>query len=132
MPKTPVAAAEPTPAASPLAPNTPAYWDEARKHLSKRDRVLKKLMPKFGDASLQSRGDAFTTLARSIVGQQISVKAAQSVWERFAATVGDPAMHLKPPGVLVMLTRRSVLIERPLLGSTPLPSDGKAANWVSP
>ena len=38
----------------------------------------------FGDACLQSRGDAFVTLARSIVGQQISVKAAQSVWDRFA------------------------------------------------
>jgi DNA-3-methyladenine glycosylase II len=64
---------------------TPEYWDEARKHLTRRDRVMKRLIPQFGNASLQSRGDAFTTLARSIVGQQISVKAAQSVWERFAA-----------------------------------------------
>ena len=39
---------------------------------------MKRLIPQFGDACLQSRGDAFTTLARSIVGQQISVKAAQS------------------------------------------------------
>jgi DNA-3-methyladenine glycosylase II len=46
---------------------------------------MKRLIPQFGTACLQSRGDAFTTLARSIVGQQISVKAAQSVWERFAA-----------------------------------------------
>ena len=44
---------------------------------------MKKLIPQFGEARLQSRGDAFTTLARSIVGQQISVKAAQSVWDRF-------------------------------------------------
>ncbi len=44
---------------------------------------MKRLIPRFGDACLQSRGDAFTTLARSIVGQQISVKAAQTVWERF-------------------------------------------------
>ena len=63
---------------------TPAYWDEACKYLSKKDRVMKRLIPKFGDACLQSRGDAFTTLARSIVGQQISVKAAQTVWDRFA------------------------------------------------
>jgi DNA-3-methyladenine glycosylase II len=63
----------------------PDYWDEARKYLMRRDRVLKRLIPQFGNACLQSRGDAFTTLARSIVGQQISVKAAQSVWERFAA-----------------------------------------------
>jgi len=64
---------------------TPEYWDEACKHLTRRDRVMKRLIPQFGEACLQSRGEAFTTLARSIVGQQISVKAAQSVWEKFAA-----------------------------------------------
>ena len=63
---------------------TPDYWDEACRHLAKKDRVMKRLIPQFGDACLQSRGDAFTTLARSIVGQQISVKAAQTVWDRFA------------------------------------------------
>ncbi len=62
---------------------TPEYWDEACRHLVKKDRVMKRLIPQFGDACLQSRGDAFTTLARSIVGQQISVKAAQTVWDRF-------------------------------------------------
>jgi len=62
---------------------TPAYWEEACRHLAKKDRVMKRLIPQFGDACLQSHGDAFTTLARSIVGQQISVKAAQTVWERF-------------------------------------------------
>ena len=50
----------------------------------KKDRVMKRLIPQFGDARLQTRGDAFVTLARSIVGQQISVKAAQTVWDRFA------------------------------------------------
>ena len=64
---------------------TPAYWDEACKHLARRDRVMKKLIPRFADGRLISRGDAFTTLARSVVGQQISVKAAQTVWERFVA-----------------------------------------------
>ena len=63
---------------------TPEYWEDACKHLAKKDRVMRRLIPQFGDASLQSRGDAFVTLARSIVGQQISVKAAQSVWDRFA------------------------------------------------
>ena len=61
----------------------PAYWDEACKHLAKKDRVMKRLIPQFGEACLESRGDAFVTLARSIVGQQISVKAAQTVWDRF-------------------------------------------------
>lgn len=63
---------------------TPPYWEDACKHLMKKDRVMKRLIPQFGDACLQTRGDAFVTLARSIVGQQISVKAAQTVWDRFA------------------------------------------------
>ena len=71
--------------APPLVLATPDYWAEACKHLVKKDRVMKRLIPQFGDAALQTRRDAFTTLARSIVGQQSSVKAAQAVWERFAA-----------------------------------------------
>jgi DNA-3-methyladenine glycosylase II len=63
---------------------TPDYWAEACAHLSRKDRVMKKIIPQFGDAVLESRGDAFVTLARSIVGQQISVKAAQSVWDKFS------------------------------------------------
>ena len=75
----------------------PAYWEEACKHLAKKDRVMRRLIPQFGDVSLESRGDAFITLARSIVGQQISVKAAQAVWERFAALTKSltPASVLK-------------------------------------
>lgn len=78
---------------------TPAYWDEACKHLAKRDRVMRKLIPRFGEARLQSRGDPFTTLARSIVGQQISVKAAQAVWDRFVALAGQPTTRLRPATV---------------------------------
>ncbi|MDM0023322.1 DNA-3-methyladenine glycosylase family protein [Variovorax saccharolyticus] len=62
---------------------TPDYWEEACRHLARKDRVMKRLIPRFGDVRLESRGDAFTTLARSIVGQQVSVKAAQTVWGRF-------------------------------------------------
>jgi DNA-3-methyladenine glycosylase II len=81
---------------------TPAYWDEACKYLSKRDRVMRKLIPQFGEARLQSRGDAFTTLARSIVGQQISVKAAQAVWGRVATRVGGPPTCIPPASVLAL------------------------------
>jgi DNA-3-methyladenine glycosylase II len=88
-------------AASALAtPATPSYWDDACRHLSRRDRVMKKLIPRFGDARLASRGDAFTTLARSIVGQQISVKAAQAVWDRFAALTGGAPGRVAPRRVL--------------------------------
>ncbi len=62
----------------------PGYWDDACKHLTRKDRVMKRLIAQSDGACLQTRGEAFTTLARSIVGQQISVKAAQTVWDRFA------------------------------------------------
>ena len=77
-------------------PITPAYWEDACKHLVKKDRVMRKLIPKFGDACLQTRGDAFVTLARSIVGQQISVASAQKVWDRFALLPTD----ISPANVL--------------------------------
>ncbi|WP_418314814.1 DNA-3-methyladenine glycosylase family protein [Piscinibacter sakaiensis] len=81
---------------------TPSYWDEACRHLAKRDRVMRKLIPRFPEARLQSRGDAFTTLARSIVGQQISVKAAQSVWDRFAALTPSKPGHIDPARVVAL------------------------------
>lgn len=62
---------------------------------------MKKLIPRFGEVRLQSRGDAFTTLARSIVGQQISVKAAQSVWKRFLAVLAE-GDAIAPPAVLLL------------------------------
>ena len=67
------------------ASTIPEYWIDACKHLVKKDRVMKRLIPQYPDTALQTRGDAFSTLARSIVGQQISVKAAQTVWHRFEA-----------------------------------------------
>ncbi|NDY90636.1 DNA-3-methyladenine glycosylase family protein [Ideonella livida] len=79
---------------------TPAYWDEACRHLSRRDRVMKKLIPRFGQARLESRGDAFSTLARSIIGQQISVKAAQSVWDRLGLLLCVQDEPLVPSRVL--------------------------------
>jgi DNA-3-methyladenine glycosylase II len=60
----------------------PSYWDDAKAELMKRDRIMRKLIPQFGDLHLVGRGEPFTTLARSIVGQQISVKAADAVWAR--------------------------------------------------
>ena len=77
-------AATPTLKPTPAVITAPDFWEDACKHLMKKDRVMKRLIPQFKDSSLQTRGDAFVTLARSIVGQQISVKAAQTVWDRFA------------------------------------------------
>ncbi len=61
----------------------PSYWEDAKVELMKRDRIMRKLIPQFGDLHLIGRGEPFTTLARSIVGQQISIKAADTVWGRF-------------------------------------------------
>jgi DNA-3-methyladenine glycosylase II len=61
----------------------PEYWQKAGAELCKRDRILRKVIPKFEGLHLESRGEPFVTLARAIVGQQISVKAADAVWGRF-------------------------------------------------
>lgn len=66
---------------------TPDYWPQATRELAERDAVLRELIERFQGLALGSRGDAFATLARSIVGQQISVKAAQSVWNRLSERV---------------------------------------------
>ena len=64
-------------------PTLPSYWEDAKAELVKRDRIMRKLIPQFGNLHLVGRGEPFTTLARSIIGQQISIKAAESVWGRF-------------------------------------------------
>ena len=66
----------------------PEYWDDAIEQLVKRDRILKKIIPRFPDIWLTTRGNPFITLARSICGQQISVKAAESVWQRVLLECG--------------------------------------------
>jgi DNA-3-methyladenine glycosylase II len=65
----------------------PAYWDEAARTLARRDRVLRRLVRQHPGVHLKRRGDAFTTLARAIVGQQISVKAAAAIWQRCVVLV---------------------------------------------
>ena len=61
----------------------PAYWNSAKKTLSKRDPVLKKVIKKFNKGFLTTRKDPFFSLCRTIVGQQISTKAADSIWLKF-------------------------------------------------
>lgn len=62
----------------------PHYWDAATRALARRDKVMARIIAGCPGKYMTRRGDAFTTLARTIVGQQISVKAAQAVWDRFA------------------------------------------------
>ncbi|MES2150903.1 MAG: DNA-3-methyladenine glycosylase 2 family protein [Pseudomonadota bacterium] len=60
----------------------PPYWEQAKAELMKRDRIMKKLIPQFGDLHLVGHGDPFTTLARSVVGQQVTTKAADATWNK--------------------------------------------------
>ncbi len=63
----------------------PAYWNRAKRALARRDAVLARIIHDHPRIALEPRGEPFFTLARSIVGQQISVKAAASVWARLVA-----------------------------------------------
>ena len=62
---------------------SPSYWHKAKKVLSKRDPILRKIINKFNKGYLTSRKDPFFSLCRTIIGQQISTKAADSIWLKF-------------------------------------------------
>ncbi len=61
----------------------PKYWNKAKKYLSKKDRVMKILIEKYKQKTLTTRKDIFFSLCKSIIGQQISVAAANSVFKKF-------------------------------------------------
>lgn len=65
----------------------PTFWAQATHELAKRDPVMQRLITQFSDSALQSGGNAFVTLARAIIGQQISVKAAASTWQKLSMTL---------------------------------------------
>lgn len=90
----------------------PEYWDKAIGQLMRRDRIMRRLIPTYPEIWLESRGNPFVTLARSIVGQQISVKAAESVWQRVLLRCGR---RLTPTGVVkagMLALRESGLSQR--------------------
>ena len=64
----------------------PPYWDEAVAYLSRRDAVMADLTARYPER-LRRQGDSFRTLVRAIVGQQISIKAADRVWQRLEASL---------------------------------------------
>jgi DNA-3-methyladenine glycosylase II len=70
------------------AASAPDFWLRARRSLTRRDPVLGAVIRACGPGALVPRGDPFLTLARSVVGQQISVAAAQTIWSRFEAACG--------------------------------------------
>ena len=62
----------------------PEWWDQAKKELSEADPVMAQIIRANPEGFLATRGNPFETLLRSVIGQQISVKAAANIWERFA------------------------------------------------
>jgi DNA-3-methyladenine glycosylase II len=77
----------------------PEFWTGAKRSLARRDPVLGAIMRRYPGIALERRGEPFVTLARAIVGQQISVKAAQSVWNRVVELVPEvtPGQVLAQP-----------------------------------
>jgi DNA-3-methyladenine glycosylase II len=75
----------------------PEYWERAKRALRRKDAVMSAIMQRHKGIYLVRRGEPFLTLARAIVGQQISVKAAQSVWDRVVACAGA----VTPEGILL-------------------------------
>jgi DNA-3-methyladenine glycosylase II len=74
----------------------PEYWDRAKRALARKDPVMGAIMRRHRGVYMTVRGEPFMTLARAICGQQISVKAAQSVWNRLVECCGQ----VTPEGVL--------------------------------
>ena len=66
----------------------PIFWEKAKKELSRKDPILKKIFSNYKKGCLYPSNDSFRTLCKSIVGQQISVKAADSIWKRLIKTTG--------------------------------------------
>lgn len=89
-----------------IAADKPLFWDEASAYLMKRDRILRKLIPRLDSDWLLPTATPFITLARAIVGQQVSVKAADSIWSRFIEHCGR-----RPTPAAVLQTEEQLLRE---------------------
>ena len=72
----------------------PDFWIIAKKELKKRDKKLGKIIDQYSEDFLFTKSDPFLTLSRSIVGQQISVKSAQSVWDKLILKIGNVSPEL--------------------------------------
>ena len=80
----------------------PVYWKKGKKILSKKDSVLKKIIVKYNKGFLTTRNNPFFSLCRTIVGQQISTKAADSIWAKFEKKC---KRKIKPKTILKISSR---------------------------
>jgi DNA-3-methyladenine glycosylase II len=79
----------------------PHYWHDAKKHLS-RDPILKPIIARYPEVTLRLKKDSFTTLARAIAGQQISVKAADSIWARVVTAAQGKSAKIDPRRIVAL------------------------------
>ena len=82
----------------------PKYWNKAKKILSKRDPIFKKIIKKYNKGYLTTRNDPFFSLCRTIIGQQISTKAADSIWSKFETRCKKKII----PSKVIKLSSRSL------------------------
>ena len=82
----------------------PLYWNKAKRILSKRDKVFKKIINKYKEGFLTTRNDPFFSICRTIIGQQISIKAADSIWAKFRIKCNK---KIKPK-VIIKLNKRTL------------------------
>ena len=80
----------------------PVYWDKAKKILSKRDPVIRKIIKKYNKGFLTTKNKPFFSLCRTIIGQQISTRAADSIWLKFEAKCKK---KINPKTLLKLSTR---------------------------
>ncbi len=78
----------------------PSYWPRAKRYLSEVDPILGQLISRYQGQTLSSKGNAFFSLARAIVGQQISVSAAESIWNRLKTALQNEML----PSTLLALS----------------------------
>ena len=80
----------------------PSYWQKAKKNIARKDSVLRKIIKKYNKGFLTTRNNPFFSLCRTIVGQQISTKAADSIWARFEKKCNK---KIKPKIILKISSR---------------------------
>jgi len=80
----------------------PIYWQNAKKILSKKDPVIRKIIKKYNKGFLTTRNNPFFSLCRTIIGQQISTKAADSIWLKFEKKCKK---HISPNTVIKISSR---------------------------
>ena len=80
----------------------PVYWHKAKRILSKRDPVLRKIIKKYKKGFLTTRNKPFFSLCRTVIGQQVSVASADSIWSKFSKKCKG---SIKPRVVLKISSR---------------------------